>query len=813
MAKLLMKGKAFMLRPRWYKTLNDLLGSKTRTLLIVLSMSVGLFAVGLILSASSILSKGLARSFASIDPANGTLLVVPPFDDDFLKSVRAMPDVQTADARHSFSAQIETSPGTWTTIKIFAIADYNNIRVNKVLPQSGSWPPIKHEILIERSALPLLNAEIGDRVQIKLANDTLRELHIVGTAHDPVQLPARFDGSPYGYVSVDDLEWLGESHGFNELHIMTTDPEDKVWVQLVIESVKDKAERAGYIVPITSTFEPGELPMFDVLQAILALSGILGVLSLLLSVFLVVSTVSALLSQQKRQIGVMKAIGGGTAQIFGMYMAMVISYGVLALVIAIPLGIVGARALSQLLAGFFNFDLTSMQITPQAILLQMVVGLVLPVIASFLPFLTTLRMSAIEAMSNYGLGKGRFGDGLIDRTLSGANLWFTRGIPVRSILLSVRNTFRSKGRLALTLATLTLGAATFIGVFSVRASLTQTVTDLVQYMNFDVMLSFDHPQRAVELQQQALSVSSITGADTLLQFSALRVRPDGSESAGMNMFAVHIDDTSLIRSPTIAEGRWLLPEDENAIVVDSGILQKEPGLGVGDEIVLKINGRENSFQIVGVSVGSTFASFIYSNYAYLSRITNRAGEADALMVSTANHDAESQEAGSKALQEQLERFGVGVSSSYTFGSMRADTEVIFDAIVALLLVMAVLMALVGGLGLMGAMSINVLERTREIGVLRAIGAPNRGVAQVFILEGVAIGVMSWLLGSLLAIPIGQGLGLAIGTAIMGVPLTFSYSLSGLWLWFVIVILLSALASFIPARNASRLTVREVLTYE
>jgi putative ABC transport system permease protein len=114
---------------------------------------------------------------------------------------------------------------------------------------------------------------------------------------------------------------------------------------------------------------------------------------------------------------------------------------------------------------------------------------------------------------------------------------------------------------------------------------------------------------------------------------------------------------------------------------------------------------------------------------------------------------------------------------------------------------------------MGTMSINVLERTREIGVLRAIGAPNRGVAQVFILEGITIGLLSWILGSLLAIPVTQGLNQAVGGAIMGAPLTFAYSMPGLWTWLVVVFLLSALASFIPARNASRLTVREVLAYE
>jgi putative ABC transport system permease protein len=144
---------------------------------------------------------------------------------------------------------------------------------------------------------------------------------------------------------------------------------------------------------------------------------------------------------------------------------------------------------------------------------------------------------------------------------------------------------------------------------------------------------------------------------------------------------------------------------------------------------------------------------------------------------------------------------------------RAQAEAIFDTIVALLLVMAVLMALVGGLGLMGTMSINVLERTREIGILRAIGAPNRGVAQVFIMEGIAIGLLSWLFGALLALPMSEALNVAVGASMMGTPLTYSYSVSGMIIWLVAVFFLSALASYIPARNASRLTVREVLGYE
>ena len=802
-----------MLRPRWYKVIHDLFGNKTRTLLIVLSMAVGLFAIGIILSARSILSEGLARSFAAINPSSGTVRTIEPFEEDFLQSVRSMPEVQEADARRNISARVEVAPGEWRNISLFVIADYGDIRINKVSSQSGAWPPPEREMLIERAAFQVIEAQVGDVMRIKLPNDTQREMRIAGAAYDPAQLPAQIDGTPYGYISFDTLEWLGEPYGFNELYVVATHPEDKDWAQHVVNLVKDKAEKSGYTIPLSMTAEPGQLPMDDVLQGILLLMGSLGVLSLFLSVFLVVNTVSALLAQQKRQIAVMKAIGGGSPQILGMYLVMVVSYGVLALLVAIPLGTVGARALSQMLATMFNFNLPTMQIPLQTILAQVVIGLVLPVVASLFPFLSNLRISAAEAMSAHTIGKGRFGKNWIDQLLSGSNLWFTRKLSIRPFLLSVRNTFRSKGRLALTLTTLTLASATFISVFNVRSSLSSTVDDMIKWFDFDMMLTFDRSYRSDRVEHEALQVPGIVQTDVWLQLPVRRVRPDGSESSMMYMFAPNVDDSALVRSPAIAEGRWLTPEDDNAVLVPSALLQDEPGLGLGREIVLKIYGKEESFKIVGTFVGTPFAPIIYANYKYLSKVANRVGEADALLVRTHAHDAASVEAESEALEKHFEDVGLRVSMVSTLVNEKAEAEASFDVLVVLLLVMAILLALVGGLGLMGTMSINVLERTREIGVLRAIGAPNRGVAQVFILEGITIGLLSWVMGSLLAIPMSQGLNQAVGGAIMGTPLTYAYSMPGLWTWLAVVLILSALASFIPARNASRLTVREVLAYE
>jgi putative ABC transport system permease protein len=379
-----------MLRARWYKVLHDLLGGKTRTILIVLSMAVGLFAVGIILSGRAILMEGLARSFAAINPSGGVVHTTELFDEAFVRTVRAMPNVQEADARRYIAARVETDAGVWKNLWLFVIADYDNVRVDKVSALSGAWPPPEREILIERSALQVLDTAVGQSITVKLPNDTARVLRVSGVAHDPAQMPAQIDGTPYGYISFETLEWYGEAYGFNELHVISDRPEDKSWSQQVVNSVKTKAEKAGYTIPMTMTADPGQMPMDDVLQGILLLMGFLGAMSLGLSAFLVVNTVSALLAQQKRQIGVMKAVGGSTLQILGMYLVMTILYGVAALLLAVPLGVVGARALSRELASYFNFDLATMEIPPQAILLQLCIGLVLPMLASLVPFLSGL---------------------------------------------------------------------------------------------------------------------------------------------------------------------------------------------------------------------------------------------------------------------------------------------------------------------------------------------------------------------------------------------------------------------------------------
>jgi putative ABC transport system permease protein len=230
-------------------------------------------------------------------------------------------------------------------------------------------------------------------------------------------------------------------------------------------------------------------------------------------------------------------------------------------------------------------------------------------------------------------------------------------------------------------------------------------------------------------------------------------------------------------------------------------------------MTLKIDGRESDWTIVGVTRSTAGGPVVYVDSADYGYATRRVNQADSLRVVGSRHDPAAQEALAAALAQQFTDAGLRVDATRTTHAIRAQADLQFNIVVGFLVLMAFLLAIVGGLGLTTTMSINVMERIREIGVLRAIGASDKSVRVIILAEGILIGWLSFIAGGILAIPFSLLLSQQVGVALLGSPLDFTFSISGLILWFVIVTMLAVIASLGPARNASRLTIREVLAYE
>ncbi len=820
-----------MLTPRWRKVLSDVWSNKTRTALVVLSIAVGVAAVGAMAHMNLLVARDLVQSYALVNPAHATISIAADnllstfafFQDDLVEAVRRVEGVADAEGRRTIPMRFKHgAQDNWNIIMLVAVRDYDNIRINKIRPErvyriaperwpAGAWPPPEYEIVLERTGLlipqmGLSQVKQGDVLLVQSPGGAERAARVAGLAYDFSREAATTAGMPTAYVTPETLTWLGGPPGYSDLHIRVSgNAQDKAHVERVAARVREQIQDAGYTVGYTEIPEPGTLPAKNTFQTISLVLSVIGFSSLLLSTFLIVNTISAILAQQTRQIGVMKAIGATASQMMGMYLGLVAAYGLLALLLAVPLAAWGARAFINFLAYFVNFEPGAFSVPPEVIALEIAVALLAPLLAALWPVAARTRLTVREAITSYGLGEGQFGE---------SGFWgkpWSFGLP-RPLMLSLRNAFRRKGRMALTLITLTLACAIFIAVMSARTSAYLMIDDMIRYWNFDIEIFFTDAYRLERIAKQVQQVPGVTGVETLNLDMVYRIRPDDTESRPLRLIAV-AHDTEVL-GPVIIQGRWLAPDDENAIVLNARVLQDEPDIHVGSQITLKTYGRETTWEVVGLyQVLSIWKTDAHVKYDYFSRLVNQPERASGIAIKTLRHDAESQLEAVKALEERFQANDIHVLLSYTTSMLRTLARGISDVVIILLSTMAVLVAVVGGLGLMGTMSINVLERTREIGVMRAIGASDGAVRQIVIAEGVFIGILSWLMGTALAYPLGKLLSDGLGMGFMGSPFPYEFSVSGAAICLVGVIGIAALASLWPAWNASRLTVREVLVYE
>lgn len=813
--------------PRWRKIIRDLSSNRTRTILVVASIAVGIFAVGTVQHLRTVILDEMQAIYQQSGSAHANL-IAPGVDDATLDAIRRMPEVAAAEGRASLGLNVAVAPDVWQSFNVTLIDDFSNNTVNYLLPAGDltnhpsfgvdetRWPE-KDEIILERASLDAADAlpanlQVGDGLLVENEAGKRRTLRVSGAVYDPTGFPAAFTGSASGYVDRETFIRLGGTSTYSQIVLRVNGtPEqilDKEYITEIANKVQNKLERGGFAVQQLFIPEPGELLFQNIFDSISLLLAPLGLLALFLSGFLVINTISALMAQQVRQIGVMKSIGARRYQIIRMYLGAVLVYSLLALLIAIPLTMVVTGGILQFAGSYINITFPALSLPLSVFLLQLGVGLLIPLLAALWPVLRGAAITVRVALADTGVGS--FSVDLLDQILARI-----RGLS-RPAQISLRNTFRRRARLALTLLMLVLGGMLFMTIGSVRASLTSLIEAGLSYNNYDIQISFGGTYRINRIEQTLSQVPGVASVETWAQSLGTRIRPDGTESSTIT--AIGLPAESDMVKPTLVEGRWLLPDDKNALVISTRLLtdSADADITVGDTLLMDFYGQEGEWVVVGVvQVLSGPPNFIpvYVNYPYFSRYTGNVMRGDSTQVKIVPGSEYTPESVATAVQEALDAEGYNVGQVFTINLIRRISGGIFDIIIYLLSAMGVLIATVGALGLTGTMSTNVLERTREIGVMRAIGATDNAIQRIVIIEGVLIGLISWFIGAALAYPAGAAISSGVGQVLFNTDLPYTFSSTGLVTWFFIVAVLAMMASFLPARNASKLTVREVLAYE
>jgi putative ABC transport system permease protein len=810
------------MRPRWRKVLHDLWDNKARTLLVVFSIAVGVFSIGVISGAYQIISNDMSISYAANKPANIELRT-DDFDNDVLTSIRNSHGILDAEGRRVVNFRVRTQDSDqWVALDVVALENFEENNVNLLVPVSGVVEARKDEILLEKDALGKLNVAVGDDLIFELSDGTLKELRVTGIVQDVSTGAGDFLAPPFAYIAMKTLPTLRQPELFNRSYATVSEgQEDISHIREVGVDVKDKLEKNGTEVVRTRFSETHKHPLAAPVNAILGILMALGILIVFLSSSLIANTLSALLSQHLRHIGVIKLVGGRSRQVFVMYLMLIMAFAALALLIAVPLGGQGAYGLSLFIANKLRFNLLGYRIVPMALGIQIAVGLLVPLIAGLAPVISGSRITVLRALSGDLAGDENkshkadedrvpWFDAMLVRI---TNILSARGIHFpRPFIISLRNTFRRRGRLMLTLFTLTMGGAIFIAVFNVRVTLHDYIGAIGSYFRADVTLDFDKAYRLSEVEQFASLVDGVKRVEGWQFIGTELLYPDGLVAENVNLLAPPAE--SQLVNPLMAEGRWIRKDDVRKLAISEAALKFYPDLKPGDHIPLRIKGRDESWEVVGIFkfVGNE-GVLAYAPYEYISQITNLANRSYSFRVVADQHDRAYQDMMAERLDHYFRDEGFKVRKAESGLSSLDTASESLDILVTFLLIMAILTAIVGAMGLTGTMGMNVLERTREIGITRAIGADDRAVMRTVIAEGFVIGLISFVLAIVLSIPFTYVLSDIVSTAVFETPIKVVFTFLGYAIWLGLVLLLSVIGSILPARNAARLTIREVLAYE
>jgi putative ABC transport system permease protein len=791
-----------VLSPRWRKVVRELWGNKVRTLLVVLAIAVGVFSFGSAFITREVLIADMDRQYRAIKPSSITMSI-SEFDDGLVRWAARQEGVVAAQGRSTASVKLVQPDGKKIDLMLTSFGESEDLSVDRITAEQGVWPPERYSIAFERTSMPAIAAGLGGPVTVETSDGHKYELKVGASVHDLKAIPYSFSLQLTGYVSQKTFDWLGLPHKYNQLDIVVADGIDTIpKLETVADRINDDMQHFGVYVSSVAIILPTEHPAKSSMDATGLILMAMGFFSLFLSGFLVINTVMALLAQQRRQIGIMKAVGGTGRQIAAVYLSMMAAYGVLGLIVALPLGVGLAYVYLMALANFMNINIVNFQISPQVLLLQAVVSVLVPVLASLVPVLGGVRVTVREAMSDYGIAVG-------PKNLIYRGLMHLRGFP-RPILLSLRNTFRSQGRLIMTLCTLGLAGVLFITVINTRGSLTAELSREFQMYDYDADLVLDGNYPEQQIISLAERVPGVVKAEGRSAATVQRVKADGTREANFIIFGLP-PGTSFVK-PEMKSGRWLQDSDRNAIVLSSLILDDSPDIKVGDELTLESRGKEYKWKVVGIA-SMISQKFAYAPFKELVPGTGERGTVSSVYITTQKHDGATQSKVCKAVEERFKDRGIKVTQWTTVTNVFETISATFDFFVTFMLAMAAMAALIGALGLTSTLSLNVLERTREIGVMRSIGATSWTINMVVLTEGLLIGLISWAIAVPLAVPTSSLFATAMGETFNHRAMPFVYSWEGVAIWFGIVVVLSFAASLLPARRASSMSVRETLSYE
>lgn len=807
-----------MFKIRTKKIINDIWARKGRSLMVILSITIGVFGVATMMSITDLLrsqmKEDIRREQISHTQAyviSGGASLSAEENRAYMDQLEALPGVVEVEGQAVYPVTWQTDASEHDAVLFGfndAFADTKLQGISRII--EGRYPIAgQHEIGVEPRFAQANDLAVGDVLRFPNTGDA--EWEIVGILLHPyyAEFPANQTAilvEEQIFANYDDAQQIV---GFTGLSVIYARYQDTAQSQAGLGELIDAISlETPYVTSITYQDDPENSFFINVMSEMLGAMDALGIVAMLISGFLVTNVMNTVIVEQRRQIGAMKSLGATFIDNLRIYAGMALIYGVigtaLGLILAVPVAANTARPVADWAYAYIEGN----QVSRLGLGVGLAMGLVVPGLAACLPILQASRVSILEAVTDLGIASD-WGTSRLAR--------FVGRLPLPLIVMQASNNIiKKKERLALTILTLTAAVAAFMGATAVTGSLNNFGDTMTEIYNYEIRMipqvSSDYDEIAQLVETEVEGVAAIYPGITISArvpgFVSNTPLQEGSDQVTLWGF----DSTSPTYNFNLREGDGWSDDSTREGVIISRTIAENLDKGVGDSLSFSLNGQTKTYEIIGVD--SYVFDAIFIDWQDLAAIANYVDADGQPLVSTVYFILDgnpSIEAVDAKIEEITNVLGAhDIQGTYFNEPRAAETSAEQTSMLGIIFqMMAMVMAAVSAIGLLGALSMAVLERQKEIGVMRSVGARSRTIMGQFMLEGVMIGFLAWLAAIPLSVVMSQGFLSIIPIDYLDLTYPPQLVLTGLVGVMIVVFVASAWPSFV----ASRKTIADILRYQ
>jgi putative ABC transport system permease protein len=781
------------------RSIRELTRRRGRSILTILTITVAVAGVWLFAIPGNVESSLERRVSAD---AMHTARLAPnaaDLDAEQLAALRGVDNVAALDVRTLARTEMRLDGRTQGVILI-GVADFEDQSVNIVSLESGTFPVTPDEVVTdsENQRSGRFRGAVGDTIELRTFSGRFTPLVVSGRG-GTLRYSSEVSGdAPVLYLDDSTVQEVMNYPAPNSIDILAADASAAA-VDTTVAELRSilAAELPGLAYwDVLEVWRPGEWPGSEDVGNFVVVFYVIAAVALLSALVLIYTTMNTLVREQTGEIAIMKAVGGRRRSIAAVFLRTALLLGGIGTAIGIVVGIPIGNWLMTFMSGEFGGTRIAWQFSGLAFLLSLLVGIVGTVAASWPALHRASRVTVREAIDDHGVVDA-FGMRPLDRLAARCSFISRRA------QMGVRNATRRAGRSIATAIPIALAVGTMLGFGSVLITAVNEDLRSFDLEGGDITIWNREPgldDRAGELIE---SVPEVASAHPMIYSS---IELDGEKY----VWGLPADSTY---DHDVIEGRWFTAEETDAaarVVVAGEALATSNDLVVGDIVTVETRRGPIELEVIGID-GQLVNNGDGLFTPYTTVLDYEGWTTTNYWVRTVDPSVDTVDAAAAGIQSSLEREGYQVSSTLRYLD-RAENVAENRLIVTVVMAMGLPIVAIGLIGLVSAMTSNVLDRTREIGVLRSIGARRRDLRTMFRTEGLVIAVLGWLLG----IPLGYAIArfvLWVFEQRFDAAFEFSFPLWPIGVALVITIAMTLLVIRIPLRRVIRMMPGVALRYE